>query len=79
MQKENLKLISARIEPATLAKIDKFLMRHDYWRKNTVINNVLGAVFDNFTDSDIYDMVRYDHDQQKNASGSFTLNDSANL
>lgn len=73
MPKENLKLISARVDPATLAKIDQFLKRHDYWKRNTVISRVLDAVFDNFTESDIYDMVRFDRDYQMNASASFTL------
>lgn len=73
MPKEKLKLISARVDPATLAKIDQFLTRHYYWKRNTVISRVLDAVFDNFTDSDIYDMVRFDRDFQMNASGSFTL------
>jgi hypothetical protein len=73
MPQEKLKLISARVDPATLAKIDQFLKRHYYWKRNTVINNILGAVFDKFTDSDIYDMVRFDRDYQMNASASFTL------
>lgn len=73
MPKEKLKLISARVDPATLAKIDQFLTRHDYWKRNTVIARVLDAVFDNFTEADIYDMVRYDRIQQNNASASFTL------
>lgn len=73
MPKEKLKLISARVDPATLAKIDQFLTRHDYWKRNTVIARVLDAVLDNFTEGEIYDMVRYDRNQQKNASASFTL------
>lgn len=79
MPQEKLKLISARVDPATLAKIDKFLLRHTYWKRNTVIAHVLDAVFDNFTDADIYDMVRFDRNDHKNASGSFTLSYSANI
>lgn len=73
MPKENLKLISARVDPATLAKIDEFLMRHNYWKRNTVIAHVLDAVFDKFTDSDIYDMIRYVSYLHTKASGSFHL------
>ena len=72
MPKENLKLISARVDPASLAKIDEFLTRHNYWKRNTVICNVLDAVFDNFTEEDIYDMVRYDRKWKKYVSASFT-------
>lgn len=73
MPQEKLKLISARVDPATLAKIDQFLTRHSYWKRNTVIAHVLDAVLDNFTEGEIYDMVRYDRNQQINASASFTL------
>lgn len=55
---ENLKLISARIEPRTLEKIEKFCNDHRYWKRNAVINGILTAVFDHFEDGDIYDMVR---------------------
>ncbi len=57
MQK-NLKLVSCRIDPDTLEKIDRFVARHTYWTKNAVINNVLIAVFSRFDERDIYDMVR---------------------
>lgn len=55
---ENLKLISARIEPRTLEEIEKFCSNHRYWKRNAVINGILTAVFDHFEDGDIYDMVR---------------------
>ena len=54
----NLKLVSARIEPRTLDKIEKFCENHYYWKRNAVINGILTAVFDHFEDGDIYDMVR---------------------
>lgn len=73
MKRERSQLISARVDPATIAKIDKFLTRHTYWKRNTVIASVLDAVFDNFTDADIYDMVRYNGASQFSASASFTL------
>lgn len=55
---ENLKLISARIEPRTIEKIEEFCKNHHYWKRNSVINGILTAVFDHFEDGDIYDMVR---------------------
>ena len=55
---ENLKLVSARIEPRTLENIEKFCKNHRYWKRNAVINGILTAVFDHFEDGDIYDMVR---------------------
>lgn len=59
MAKENLIPVSTRLDPETVAKIDMWLQRHNYWKRNTVINGILTAVVDNFDDSQIYDMVRY--------------------
>ena len=57
MQK-NLKLVSARIDPDALEKIDKFVRSHTYWTKNAVINGIITAVMTKFDERDIYDMVR---------------------
>lgn len=57
MQK-NLKLVSCRIHPDTLDQIDDFTKKRYFWTRNSVINRVLTAVFRNFSDQQIYDMVR---------------------
>lgn len=59
MAKENLTPVSTRLDPETVRKIDMWLQRHKYWKRNTVINGILTAVVDNFDDWQIYDMVRY--------------------
>lgn len=58
MAKENLKLISVRIDPETLEKIDEFVSKHYYWKRNSVINGILGSVMNGFLDKEILDMVR---------------------
>ena len=58
MPKENLQLISVRIDPDTLAKIEKFAARHSYWKRNTIINCLLTTIFQDFNERQIYDMVR---------------------
>ena len=70
---ENKKLISARLNPQTLAKIDDFVKNRHYWKRNTVISNVLDAVFECFDEKAIYDMVRRDHHFNPGARGSFSL------
>lgn len=70
-------LLSVRIDPTTLAKVEQFTSKHYYWKRNTVISGVLDAVFDNFSPSDIYDMVRYSRLLHKESSGKFSLNDAA--
>lgn len=59
MANENLKLISVRIDPNTLQKIDEMAKRHYYWKRNTIISRVLQAVIHGFDESDIVDMVMY--------------------
>lgn len=58
MPKENLQLISVRLDPDTLAKIEKFAARHCYWKRNTIINNLLTTIFKDFNEKQIYDMTR---------------------
>lgn len=68
MAKENLTLVSCRIDPETLKKIEAQTSKHYYWKRNTVINGILTAVMNNFTDQQVYDMVRYwrqGHDEVK--------------
>lgn len=73
MAQQNLKLISARIEPVTLEQIDEWLTLHRYWKRNAVINGVLTAVFNTFSEKEIYDMVRYSPHFYEKPSGSFSL------
>lgn len=70
---ENLKLISARIDPETLEKIDWWRRKHPYWKRNTVINRILSACMDTFSDGDLYNMVRYERHYFKKPSGTFQL------
>ena len=58
MARENLKLISVRIEPDTLEKIEAFTKKKTWWKRNTVINQILTVVMNDFKDEEIYDMVR---------------------
>ena len=58
MSKNNLKLLSVRIEPETLEAIEKFTKEHSYWNRNSVINNLLTTLVKDFTDKQLYDMAR---------------------
>lgn len=73
---ENKKLISTRLDPQTLEKIEKFQSRHTYWKRNTVISRVLDAVFDNFDERDIYDMVRFNRSWGLKVNASFSMENS---
>lgn len=41
---ENLKLISLRVDPETLRKIDEQAKRLNYCTRSSIINNILSAV-----------------------------------
>ena len=71
--RENLKLMSVRLDPETVRKIDEFCAKHTYWKRNTVINNVLTQVFKNFCQGDIYDMVRADLFKQNMIDAKFDI------
>lgn len=78
---ENLKLISVRIDPETLKKIDALIGKHYYWKRNTIINGILTAVVDAMDQNTLYDMVRYNRISGYIPSGSFsfTLDDKKYL
>ena len=56
---ENLKLISVRLEPDTIEKIDRFCEDKRYWKRNTVINVVLTELFSRLSDGDLFKMMEY--------------------
>lgn len=73
MAQENLKLISVRLNPDTLKMIDDFANRHNYWTRNSVINNVLSSVFNDFTDGAIYDMARRSVFQREQVTARYEI------
>lgn len=56
---ENLKQLSVKIDPATLQKIDETVKRMHYYKRNTLINNLLTALFFNADSLTIEKLVRY--------------------
>lgn len=70
---ENLKLISVRIDPETLKKIDTIHKVHHYWKRNAIINGLLTAVVDGMDSRTLYDMLRYSRGYHPKPRGSFYL------
>lgn len=58
MAYENLVPCSTRLDKDTIERIDEFVSKHRYWKRNTAINQILWAVMHDFDDNAIYDMVR---------------------
>lgn len=74
MYNKNLKLTSVRLDPDMLKELDKFVENRGYWTKNACINRILCAVFANFSESDIYDMVRYSDFTRNPVTAIFKIN-----
>lgn len=70
---ENLKLISVRIDPETLKKVDALAEKHFYWKRNFIINSLLTAVVDAMDDKTLYDMIRYNRLWYHKPKGSFYI------
>lgn len=54
---ERTKLVSVRLETETYDKIEKIVERESYYKRSDVINNLLKAVLDNFTEVEVHDMM----------------------
>lgn len=73
--KDSKKLISARIDPETLEKIEAFRTKYKYWKRNYIIDNILYAVLKDFDEKDIYDMVRRSRWTTRNILAKYELED----
>ena len=73
MPKENLKLISVRIDPETLDRIEAFVMEHRYWKRNAIINQVLTAVMNDFDERSIYDMTRRNYFPKQEVNAKYEI------
>lgn len=72
---ENKELISVRIEARTLREIDKITQGRSYWKRSSVICNLLSAVFANFTPNQIYDMMQTWRWERQEVDAKFEITD----
>lgn len=75
MAKDNLQLISVRIDPDTLLRIDRMAAIHYYWRRNTIINSILTSVMQCFDDRALFDLVKYHPNYDKVEKAEFKIAD----
>lgn len=73
--KQEKKLTSIRFDVDVLKEIDRFLEKNRYWKRSDVINLVLRAVLENFSDWDILAMMRYWSWRQKKVDAKFEITD----
>lgn len=61
MAYKNLIPCSTRLDEDTIERIDEFVSKHRYWKRNTAINQILWAVMHDFNEREVYDMIRRNH------------------
>lgn len=72
---ENLKLMSVRLNPDTVMRIDEWVANHRYWNRNQVINHILTCVMNDFGDKAIYDMARRDFYRKNEVKAEYEITD----
>ena len=70
---DNLKLISLRMEPETVEKIDELTKEHIYWKRSNIIRNIVLAVLSEFDEKEIYDMIRYYYNRRNVINAKFEI------
>lgn len=68
---EKLKLISLRVNPETLRKIDDIAARYDYYNRSSIINNLLDAVLKCSAAGTLWKMISTHHPYEKGYAVKF--------
>lgn len=75
MSRENLKLVSVRMDDDVIKKLDEIAHNHTYWRRSDIIRNILIAVLAEMSAGDIYNMVRYHYYKKNVVNAKFEITD----
>lgn len=75
MSRENLKLISVRMDDNVIRKLDEIARNHTYWRRSDIIRNILIAVLAEMSAGDIYNMLRYAWYKKNVVDAKFEITD----
>ena len=75
MSRDNLKLISVRLDEDLIRKLDKEVQNRSYWKRSDIIRNILTAVFAEMSSGDIYNMIRYHYNKRNVVNAKFEITD----
>lgn len=73
MSRDNLKLISVRLDEDLIKKLDEEVRNRTYWKRSDIIRNILTAVFAEMSSGDIYDMIRYHYLKKNVVNAKFEI------
>ena len=75
MSRDNLKLISVRLDDDLIRKLDELAQRYTYWKRSDIIRNILIAALAEMSAGDIYNMVRYHFYKKNVVDAKFEITD----
>ena len=75
MSRDNLKLISVRLDEDLIKKLDEEVRNRTYWKRSDIIRNILTAVFAEMSKVDIYNMIRYHYFKKNVVDAKFEITD----
>lgn len=79
MSRENLKLVSVRMDDEVIKKLDEMARVYSYWKRSDIIRNILIAVLAEMPAGDIYNMVRYHYYKKNVVDAKFEITDELKL
>lgn len=75
MSRENLKLVSVRMDDEVIKKLDEMARVYSYWKRSDIIRNILIAVLAEMSAGDIYNMIRYHYYKKNVVDAKFEITD----
>lgn len=75
MSRENLKLVSVRLDEDLIQKLDEQVKSHLYWKRSDIIRNILTAVLSEMSAGAIYNMLRYYYYRKNVIDAKFEITD----
>ena len=73
MSRENLKLISVRLDDDLIRKLDELAQKYTYWKRSDIIRNILIAALAEMSAGDIYNMIRYHYLKKNVVNAKFEI------
>ena len=75
MSRDNLKLVSVRMDDDLIRKLDEVAEKHTYWKRSDIIRNILTAVLAEMSGGAIYNMIRYHYYTKNVVDAKFEITD----
>lgn len=75
MSRDNLKLVSVRMDDELIKKLNEVTRNHIYWKRSDIIRNILTAVLAEMSAGDIYNMIRYYYYKKNVVNAKFEITD----